>query len=135
MELFPVGLSRELYAMLSQHQSDCNRAKLAAALVQVEKKLLVVRQAQKENAYINVALADAIAGRIRSMAERWQSIPSHARPWCYGVIRYFIHDQDSEPDFSSPIGFEDDAEVLNACVRLAGMDDLILNPEDYDDVC
>ena len=33
----------------------------------------------------------------------------------------------------SPIGFEDDNEVLNACLRLAGRDDLCLKPEDYDD--
>ena len=52
--------------------------------------------------------------------------------WLRAAIYYFAHDDD-EPDFSSPIGFEDDAEVLNACLRLAGRDDLCLKPEDYDD--
>lgn len=43
-------------------------------------------------------------------------------------------ENDDEPDFTSPIGFEDDTEVLNACLRLAQLGALCLHPEDYDDV-
>ena len=32
------------------------------------------------------------------------------------------------------IAVDDDAEVLNACLRFAGYDDLCVNPEAYDDV-
>ena len=35
--------------------------------------------------------------------------------------------------FAHPVGFEDDTEVLNGCLRLAGPDELCLAPEDYGD--
>jgi hypothetical protein len=47
---------------------------------------------------------------------------------------YYANADDAEADLTSPIGFEDDVEVLNACLRFARLDELCLNPEDYDDV-
>jgi hypothetical protein len=47
---------------------------------------------------------------------------------------YFASCDDDEPDLSSPIGFEDDTEILNACLRFASLDDLCLKVEDYDSV-
>ena len=40
--------------------------------------------------------------------------------------------EDDESDHLSPIGFEDDAEVLNACLRFANLPELCLKTEDYD---
>lgn len=47
-------------------------------------------------------------------------------------MRYFATRNDNEPDFQSPLGFEDDAEILNACLKFIDRDDLCLNVEDYD---
>jgi uncharacterized membrane protein YkvA (DUF1232 family) len=57
-----------------------------------------------------------------------------AQPWLAGAVHYFTSGSDCEPDFTSPIGFEDDVEVLNACLRLAGLSHLSLKPEEYDEV-
>lgn len=59
---------------------------------------------------------------------RWRP----GRAWLAGAILYFAQSNDGEPDLTSPIGFEDDTEVLNACLRFAHLEALCLNPEDYD---
>ncbi len=64
----------------------------------------------------------------------WETLAPNMRRWFAGAILHFASSDDDEPDFTSPIGFEDDAEVLNAFLRFAGYDDLCVNPEDYDDV-
>ena len=83
---------------------------------------------------VNVALAEGLLAVIRRLIADWAGIPFHAEQWCKGMIRYFTLCDDDEDDFSSPIGFDDDAEVMNACLRLAGRGDLCIKPEDFDDV-
>lgn len=63
----------------------------------------------------------------------WSYCSINARAWLSAAMLYFVSANDAEPDFSSPIGFEDDAEVLNACLKLAHLDELLVRPEDYDD--
>jgi hypothetical protein len=46
------------------------------------------------------------------------------------MILYFSSANKEEDDHKSPIGFDDDAEVINACLRVAGRNDLCINPED-----
>ena len=53
-----------------------------------------------------------------------QSITSHIVGW---LEMGFEKDED---DHESPIGFDDDAEVINACLRMAGRDDLCVDPEE-----
>ncbi len=82
---------------------------------------------------INLRLATAIVEVIERVVGDWNSLPADARSWLAGAMHYFCKCNDDEPDFSSPIGFEDDTEVLNACLRFAKLNDLCLNVEDYDD--
>ena len=103
--------------------------------------LAVAHRAHRSDPLVNVALAEALADVIRRLADAWDT--GHFRPqvtteydtgyWLRGAIRYFSQVDDEEPDLSSPLGFEDDAEVLNACLRLAGLDAWCINPEQYDD--
>jgi hypothetical protein len=41
------------------------------------------------------------------------ALSSHARSWCRGMVQYFCVADDDEHDFSFPIGFEDDAKMMN----------------------
>ena len=43
---------------------------------------------------------------------------ANERSWLGGAVLYFTTSHDVEPDFISPIGFEDDAEVVNACFEV-----------------
>lgn len=86
------------------------------------------------NRLINVKLARAIGEVIELVLDQWMSLPDSARYWLAGAMLYFASSNDDEPDFSSPIGFEDDTEVLNACLRYANLNHLCLKVENYDDV-
>lgn len=131
--LLPTGLSNTtmilLVELVDQHVSESVDTLLGRA----REHLAAVRLTAAENPFINLRLAEAICDRLHLVATHWDRIPSHARPWLKAAIVYFEADDDEISDSASPIGFEDDCEVLNACLELAGRVDLKLNPEDFDD--
>ena len=81
---------------------------------------------------VNMALAKAIIEACEQVVADFDSLPPHSKAWLKGAMLYFAQTEDGEHDFDSFLGFDDDCEVLNACLELAGRDDLLLNPEDYD---
>ena len=90
-------------------------------------------RAHQQNPMVNLRLATAICEVVDRIGLCWDDLSPDARAWLGAAILYFAQSDDDEPDLSSPIGFEDDTEVLNACLRFARRDDLCLNVEDYDD--
>lgn len=86
----------------------------------------------RKNPLINLRLATAICDRLENVAGTWDDLSPEARFWLGGAIIYFTISDDDESDHLSPIGFEDDAEVLNACLQLANLPELCLKIEDYD---
>ena len=130
----PTGLTRRVFNQLSQSADEAGNGAPAHLLEIADEHLRRVREAHRRNSLINFRLAQAIGVSFRAIVADWERVSAHARPWLLGAMHYFAGDDDEEPDFASPIGFEDDAEVLNACLRLAGRDDLCLNTEDFDDV-
>ena len=130
----PEGLSSNQFEMLSQCSNEAADVSLPDLIRQANTSVQAARFAHDSNSMVNVRLAEAIITAIRTVVDDWDNLPSHAQPWCRGMVQYFIMSDDDENDFSSPIGFEDDVEVLNACLVLAGREDLCINSEDYDDV-
>jgi uncharacterized membrane protein YkvA (DUF1232 family) len=131
--LFPQGLGRSQLARLTDLSDRAAKMTRAELLQCTQQHLARTRTAFERNRMVNVRLAEAIGQTIEKVTDRWDALPTNARNWFVGAIVYFSSCDDEEPDFDSPIGFEDDAEVLNACLRFAKMDDLCLNVEDYDD--
>jgi uncharacterized membrane protein YkvA (DUF1232 family) len=132
--LFPAGLNRRLSKILTEHTHQADGRPVAELLTQAAAHLDVVRAAHRQNTLVNLRLAEAICGAIKRVVDEWAAMPAAAQPWLLGAIAYFAHQFDEQPDLASPIGFEDDAEVLNACLRLAGRDELCLKPEEFDGV-
>lgn len=134
LPLYPTGLTRGQFARLSDY---ANRAsKLTATELQraAQRHLQDTAQARGQNLLVNLRLARAIGDTIHEVVSGWEALTPGARNWLAGAILYFASTGDEEPDFTSPIGFEDDVEVLNTCLRFARLDHLCLHPEDYDDV-
>ncbi len=130
--LVPRGLARSQLAQLSELASGAADLPPAELLSRTQQHVVRARAAHDGNRLINVRLAEAIGETIEQVIDRWNSLPANARNWLAGAIAYFSSCDDDEPDFQSPIGFEDDAEVLNACLALAKLHELCLNVEDYD---
>lgn len=130
----PTGLSKAEFIALNGCTGQVADLPESALLAEAEAHLDAARRAAENNCMVNVTLAAALLCSIRQLLADWDAVPPHAQPWCKGMIRYFTISNDDEDDFNSPLGFDDDATVINACLRLAGRDDLCINPEEYDDV-
>ena len=130
----PTGLTRKQSQQLTVYAQQAAQLTVLALRQAVEHHLAATTAVHAQNPLVNLRLATAIRDVIEQVLSGWEDLTPVARTWLAGAMLYFAKCNDDEPDFTSPIGFEDDAEVLNACLRLAQLDALCLHPEDYDDV-
>ena len=132
-EFHPSGLTRSQFDRLSEYADRAETISPGQLLEEARQHLKQTQQAHAANRMINVRLASAIVDVIERVANSWDSLSANHQTWLSAAMLYFSSCDDDEPDFDSPIGFEDDVEVLNSCLRLARLNDLCLNSEDYDD--
>ena len=125
------GIPQETVTVFQQCVEDAEGVDPAHLLANARTHMETIRSACGDNALLCVDLAEAIHERIEAVLNQWEALPGSARRFCAGMILYFTTDLDDEPDLSSPIGFEDDAELLNACLRMAEMDDLLIDLEGF----
>ena len=128
------GLDPHLARRLERRAAGAAERPVETLLDEARSHLAEVRRAAKNNPFLNVRLAEALCDRLHAVATHWQRMPAEARPWLKGAIAYFAATLDDVPDLESPIGFDDDCEVLNACLALAGRPDLQLDPAVYDEL-
>jgi hypothetical protein len=132
--LFPEGLTEKEFSLLTRCSNEVSDLTQIELLNLAAQHLEKIRRAHTRNIFVNFNLAKEIVNTFQALNDQWESIPDHCKPWLKGMIRYFSLSTDLECDFTSPIGFDDDVEIMNACLRLAGREDLCLNPEKFDDV-
>ena len=132
--LFPEGLTEKEFSLLTRCSNEVSGLSQVELLNLAEEHLEKVGRAYSKNIFINFKLAKEIFNTFRVVTTQWGNLPKHCYPWLRGMMRYFTLSTDLESDFTSPIGFDDDVDIMNACLKLAGCEDLCLNPEDFDDV-
>jgi hypothetical protein len=135
-ELFPSpkGLSRDQLRRLNQLAEAVQTSSLDDLHRRAREHVQRARLANVKNPFVNVRFAEAIGGVIDAVVREWKSFTPDAQYWFRGAIQYFFDADDGEHDFNSIIGFDDDSQVLNACLQLAGRGNWCLRPEDYDHV-
>jgi uncharacterized membrane protein YkvA (DUF1232 family) len=101
-------------------------------LAEAEASFKVAAERAAHEPLINIRLAGAVMAVCRELVQVWPSLPKEARPWLCAAIRYFGNPNDEMNDLNSFMGFEDDCDVLNACLRIAGREDLLIFPDEYD---
>ena len=131
--LMPTGNSRKQFEVLVEYASQAETLEADDLLRRVMRHLEDARVAHSRSRIVNLRLATAIASVAEKLLAEWASIAVQYRNWLGGAILYFAESRDSEHDFSSAIGFEDDAEVMNACLKLAGKSSFCIKIEDFDD--
>lgn len=130
----PSSLMRSQLDRLSTCAREAERTSPNELLDAAKEHLELARQAYKVNRLINLRMASAIFSVLEGLVNSWGALePNHAW-WVRGAIYYFATSNDDEPDFHSPLGFEDDLEILNACLKFINRCELCLNAEDYDNV-
>lgn len=130
--LFPTGLSKEEFELLNKHVSTCPYKHLKDLLPAAEDYCKTISNVALSKPMVNSKLASGILDIFKKLSDEWETVAESARPWLCGAMCYFTSSNDSINDLDSSIGFEDDLEVLNACLRYANKENLSLNPEDFD---
>lgn len=132
-KLVPTGISRAQFAALTDYSYRASEFDVERLRRIVARHLEDARIAHSKNRLVNVRLATAICDVIHHVFDHWEELQLGPRGWLGGAILYFATCNDDEHDFTSSLGFEDDAEILNACLKHAGMADLCITIEDFDD--
>jgi uncharacterized membrane protein YkvA (DUF1232 family) len=132
LEFHPSNLTRSQFDRLSDCAQHAEAILPQDLLTAAKQHLDRTRAAHAANRLVNVRLAAAIVGVLEELFRSWSSLGSNQAWWLRGAMHYFATSNDDEPDFQSPLGFEDDTEILNACLKFIGRNDLCLNSEDFD---
>ena len=116
------GLSPEV-RVAAQRLAERPPAAPEALLAAVADHLRNVEAAPSD--LVDRPLARQVAAALeRLIREAWPSAPAEARQLIQLAAGYFVSDQDAEGDLDSPLGFEDDAELLNSVAIALGRPDL-----------
>jgi hypothetical protein len=75
---------------------------------------------------VDVALSEAITERLERLLGEWDQLDEEQRAVVHAAVEYYVLDDDGEADLDSELGFEDDAAVVNACVRWLGRAELVI---------
>ncbi len=129
-----LGLSRRHIASLDESIAEAEKKTNSELHEDVKRHLKRTVAAHERNLMVNLRLATAITEAIAKTFEKWDQLQGHHKHTLKGAFAYFTKSDDEDSDFDSVSGFEDDAEVLNACLRFSGLSELCLNIEDYDEV-
>lgn len=122
----PAGLLKNVSTTLFQCLKRVENEDVQDLLLEAKGHLTQAYEVNARTGTVNLAVAEAIVDVFRTVYEEWQTISPIARPWCKGMMAYFIATDDDEADFGSLIGFDDDVEVINACLKFASRDDLCI---------
>ncbi|MBM7572940.1 hypothetical protein [Aquibacillus albus] len=93
----------------------------------VEKHYNKVQEATKQNEFININLAKKIKDVCLILIEKFDTVSTEEKRYINATVNYFITSEDEEEDLFSPLGFDDDVEILNECLKLIGKESLIID--------
>ena len=69
--------------------------------------------------------ADLIERKCRAMIEKLEGADERTRRLVQSAVLYFVQQEDGEDDIRSPVGFDDDLEVVEAVARVLEFDDVL----------
>lgn len=93
---------------------------------QVQKYVEKVEFETLQNEFINFSLAKKIAEVCILLLDVYDQYNKEEQKFINAAIQYFLDSNDDEEDLYSPLGFDDDAEILNECLRLLKREDLTI---------
>jgi uncharacterized membrane protein YkvA (DUF1232 family) len=84
----------------------------------LEKYIEKIKEETMSNEFINVELANKIKNVCLVLIEEYENVDNEKKKYIVATINYFVTANDDEEDLFSPLGFDDDADVLNECLYL-----------------
>ncbi|MGG4489716.1 hypothetical protein [Metabacillus idriensis] len=77
-----------------------------------------VKEETMTNEFINVELANKIKDVCLVLIDDYEDVDNEKKKYIVATIIYFVTANDDEKDLFSPLGFDDDADILNECLNL-----------------
>jgi uncharacterized membrane protein YkvA (DUF1232 family) len=93
----------------------------------IEKHMIIIMAETSQNEFINVSLAEKIKDICLLLIEEFNDKTLEEKRYISATVNYFISKDDEEEDLFSPLGFDDDAEILNECLKLIGKESLTID--------
>lgn len=78
-----------------------------------------------QNEFLDIEKCRSLARLARALVHSLASLPEPRRRVATMAVCYFAVVHDSEDDFGSPIGFDDDEVVLRSAAELCGLEELL----------
>jgi len=103
---------------------ELSLSEASALSEEVQNHLEQFRLALQVNEFLDIELAEQVAEALATLLRGYAGFTSEQRSLVVGAARYFIASQDAEGDFTSILGCEDDAQVLNYVLSLIGRESL-----------
>ena len=128
----PSNLNPKEFEILQKLSNEYAKTPLIELTNRTKKYTKELEEIAKTNGLLNLKLAQRINDTILKVEKLWTELALDSQYWLKGAIAYYFLTEDEEDDISSAIGFDDDAEVLNACLRLAELNQFIIRIEDFD---
>lgn len=121
-------LSGREIAALQVRSALVPRAEIPSLKTRIDAHLERVRGALTRNEFVNLPLAQRVADVLKQILSDYPDLlGDHSRAWVIGATRVFLETHDVLDDLASPIGFDDDARILNAVLRDIGREDLLID--------
>ena len=96
-------------------------AEQALLLGRLREHLMLVRTAATANEFVDLAVAEQLHARLATLVGSFDALDGEQRQVLRDAVSYLVRVDDEEDDLRSPIGFDDDAVVIEAALsRLPG---------------
>jgi hypothetical protein len=76
-----------------------------------------VHAASRDNEFVDAAEAVRLHTLLTEALESWERLDAEQRRVLADAVHYLVRTDDEEDDLRSPIGFEDDAEIIEAALE------------------
>ncbi len=128
MTKVPFGLDKKELELLTKCSVEYAPKSLDALLKRSDEYFEIIKKASKANVSVDLKLANAIYERIQKIPKFRNQLSTEGLFWLKGGAAYFFT---AENDIRLSLNFQDQTAVWNACVKIAGLDELTIWVEDF----
>jgi hypothetical protein len=119
--LFKIGLTPDLQ---SQFESLCclpSETDLPLLKKQITAHIKKIHLALESNEFLNINIAKQAANILIELLDNIGNYSEVNQRLLVGAAKYFVLEEDQEPDTKSPLGLDDDIKVLNHVLGKLGI--------------
>ena len=100
--------------------SSADFADSSALSQRLREYMVRLESAERDNEFVDLPLARRLHDELVRALEDFDRLGTEQRRVLADAVAYFVRTDDDEHDLRSPIGFDDDAVVVEALSRLRG---------------